>query len=411
MGQAKNRYLEQLEKQYSCNSDKCVCCDCIGEVAISNFAKSNMHSDYCDYCGSSSNKAIAVNLDEIVEHIACCIDTYWCNPAEELFYDDGYEGEVLEIEDLLYQYGFELNSDELYEDIVGAFSDAHWCKRDYALLEESERLAYGWQDFRNAIKHRRRFTFWSMGPLNGDPDFDHPDDVPVGEMLKIVEESVHKIGLITEIPTTEKIWRVRVHDKDKTLSKASDFASPPEKFAQQPNRMSPAGVSMFYGAIDFGTACHETVEVKRASGRSVSGGYFTPTRPLSILDLTEKVEIPSFWEKGETRRRAIIKFLRQFAKDLSQPIPRENIEHIEYVPTQAFSEYFRFEVKTPDGKPVDGIRYTSSKNGAACYVLFVEHEQCFKQEKPFDNDSILQFNKSSLTCMSAVDAIRQWDIK
>ena len=70
-------------------------------------------------------------------------------------------------------------------------------------------------------------------------------------------------------------------------------------------------------------------------------------------------------------------FLRGFAHDISQPVLKDEREHIDYVPTQILSEHIRHIYKTPDNAAIDGIIYKSSKEGAndAC-VIFIENEDC-----------------------------------
>ena len=62
---------------------------------------------------------------------------------------------------------------------------------------------------------------------------------------------------------------------------------------------------------------------------------------------------------------------------LKQTVARDGREHIEYVPTQIVTEYFRFRFMTYDNRKVLGILYESSlrKNEKAC-VPFVDQGGC-----------------------------------
>ncbi|MCV5735784.1 RES family NAD+ phosphorylase, partial [Escherichia coli] len=65
---------------------------------------------------------------------------------------------------------------------------------------------------------------------------------------------VDSLNLYKNIKVGEKVLRVRIHDKKTKLNSANDIGSPPVEFAVYPNRMSPSGISMFYGAFDRRTA-------------------------------------------------------------------------------------------------------------------------------------------------------------
>ncbi|WP_315264419.1 RES family NAD+ phosphorylase, partial [Tannerella forsythia] len=63
----------------------------------------------------------------------------------------------------------------------------------------------------------------------------------------------------------------------------------------------------------------------------------------------------------------------------SKDIKHDNKIHIEYVPTQIMTEYFRYVFTEISDIKIDGILYPSSQNGGNCYVLF------------FDNKTSLEF--------------------
>ena len=64
-------------------------------------------------------------------------------------------------------------------------------------------------------------------------------------------------------------------------------------------------------------------------------------------------------------------------EELTRPIVKDGREHIEYVPTQIVTEYFRHVFRTSIGEQVKGILYRSSRNGeGTCCVLFFGNENC-----------------------------------
>lgn len=60
--------------------------------------------------------------------------------------------------------------------------------------------------------------------------------------------------------------------------------------------------------------------------------------------------------------------------ELAKPIARDRSIHVEYIPTQVVTEYFRTAF-LHDGSPIDGIRYQSARHSGHCsLVLFADQE-------------------------------------
>lgn len=99
---------------------------------------------------------------------------------------------------------------------------------------------------------------------NSDYDKDQHDEMNPIDILDSLEYIIKDIELIRKIPCSTEIRRVRIVNPDIELSTAKELGSPPREFATMANRMSPAGISMFYGAFDIETAIKETyVETKK----------------------------------------------------------------------------------------------------------------------------------------------------
>mgnify|MGYP002606508380 FL=1 len=134
-------------------------------------------------------------------------------------------------------------------------------------------------------------------------------------------------------------------------------------------RMSPAGVSMFYGAFDKETAISESI--KSADEKVLAIGEFKTIRELTVVDLTALPTDVSIWmDKWEG-----IAFLKSFHKDITQPLLKEAKEAIEYVPSQIFTEYLRWMFTDKQGRHVDGLVYKSCKTKKANVVLFCNNEE------------------------------------
>jgi hypothetical protein len=55
-------------------------------------------------------------------------------------------------------------------------------------------------------------------------------------------------------------------------------------------------------------------------------------------------------------------FLSAFIDDIARTTERDGREHIDYVPAQIVTEYFRRVFRTPDGGRLDGIVYPSTRD-------------------------------------------------
>ncbi len=381
-----------------------VCTDCIGDEHLAVFIRRNSVNGACDYCDRSHNEIspLLVVLDFMMSRVS----SEWSDPIDELPFDSGeggYQGEVYSASDLLEHLGYAPESNRLYEDVVEAFSDHEWCHRDYFALREDERLATGWTSFASAIKHLRRYTFWTMGDVHSNSEY-HPDFTPIGTLLREIGDCAIAAGLIRVIPDGEQLWRVRVHDAEEQPVTGEELGSPPRQLANQPNRMSPEGVSMFYGASDFETACQETIDPVRTSQRVVTGGAFVTTKQIYMLDLFDLPPLPSFWA-ADGMGQAASRFLRRFRKEISRPIERGRSHHLEYIPTQAFTEFVRFGLKTRETESISAVRYPSSRNGRPCYVVFADNAQCSEAGSHHDCEQVLRLDTTSIRRMT----VSGWD--
>lgn len=165
----------------------------------------------------------------------------------------------------------------------------------------------------------------------------------------------------------------------KELHGPEELGPPTREHATQPNRMSPAGIVMFYGATKPDTALLETFQPTRegANRKSVWVSPFRFVKEIHVLDLTHLPRIPSIFDQERRELLNGISFLRSFEKDFVQPIKRDGHEHIDYAPTQIVTEYIRHRFRTEDSQPLEGIVYRSSKQkrGTAC-VLFIDGSNC-----------------------------------
>ena len=133
---------------------------------------------------------------------------------------------------------------------------------------------------------------------------------------------------------------------------------------------------MFYGAEEASTALVETADPAADIGRRLTYGMFKCLRPLALLDLFDLSALPSYFAQDRRGEWDEVSFLRRFAAEVAKPIRRDGRSHVEYVPTQAFTEFVRFQMRRKPNGGIDGIRYRSSRDGKPCVVLFCTAQQC-----------------------------------
>ena len=382
--------MEAQEKGFFVDEDKVVCTNCFEDAGIRRFIAEHNTKETCSYCAETGNATCS--LEQTMEHISSSIKSEWGHPEDEgLPYETregGWQGPVYDSCELINEIGLEITTTELNEDIcrgLGVFES--WCERDRLSLTDDETLLYGWRDFSRFVINEARYVFFRASPSFHDPN-QHDKMNPVN-ILDSLDTIVKELGLLNVMKKEKSIKRVRIVGRNEVPVSAKELGSPPYRFAKIPNRMSPAGIPMFYGAYKIETAIAETFDPKKHSGKKAVCGHFFPLRDLSILDLSKDINIPSIFE-GSKRRRVLTKFLGGFMDDFTKPIDGEDRSHIDYVPTQIVTEYFRRVFVLEDGKKLDGIVYPSSKDKRhAAIVLFATNDQCVEKTDQHFNDAML----------------------
>ena len=318
---------------------------------------------------------MACKLDVVAMQMARSIRQEWCDPGEVLPHDGEYiGGEIFNGSDILEEVGPFPESGQLTVDLQEFFAASDCCRDNGLAVSQSERLQFGWKRFCEVVSHQRRFTFWT--DCSDGQSEDNPDYLPTAGMLAEITQVTNEMGLLQEFPKGTAYWRAADHAVSESLPVPNRFTSPPIEFALQPNRMSPAGISMFYGAEYFNTAVLEVCGNEIHSGRSVSAVQFESCRPLWLLDLCHLNKSVSYYAENGRVNWHRSAFLRYFASDISKPIGRDRRQHIDYVPTQVLTEFVRYHMRTVTGISIDGIRYLSSRNRHPCVVLFFYQEDC-----------------------------------
>lgn len=143
---------------------------------------------------------------------------------------------------------------------------------------------------------------------------------------------------------------------------------------------------MFYGAFAEETAIAEVYDCPVKPKRIVSVGRFENLRALRLLDFTKLPSYPSIFNGQTQDERGPLRFLHHFVWDSTRGITKDGREHIEYVPTQVVTEFFRHILTDGDGNHFDGLLYPSAKHeGGICCVIFFSNEDCTQNREPLKN--------------------------
>lgn len=398
MGFAKRVWMEEIERGFRYIGDKYVCSNCFEDYAIKEFIKENAESQTCDYCSATSDELIAAEIDKVIAFIVDGIRSEWGDPNNEGVSWESREGgwqgtKVLDSYDLIEQlYIIDYTGSELFNDIVQSLCDKEWCQKDPYGLPVSKEWIYDWEYFSNLVKYNTRYVFFRLSSKSNNKEWEpKPDNAH--EILDQIGSIVNQICLVRTIETNTEFVRVRMHNNDEALTTVEKLGPPPKKLALQSNRMSPAGIPMFYGSFVEETALRETYDSNKSH---VTIATFRNLKPLKVLDLSLLPVFPSLFDEEKRDQRQAIMFLREFVEDMTKPIDRDGREHIEYVPTQIITEYFRHIFKDNDKEQIRGIIYPSSvgDRGKSC-VLFFKSEDCI-QDKSDDDKAWLTMITSSI---------------
>lgn len=379
MGYAKNAMMEEQSRGWA-SLDKTVCAACVSDEDLKKLIRSSSDDEPCSYCRRSPSAP----FDSLMTAIDQGISSEWQDANDAGLFWDGREGgwqgvDVTDTYDLFHDEIDVFENEELRRDVIGAYSmyTCEWVPRDFERLPHDEVLENCWERFSAMVKHATRYVFLLDQQMQQSDD-DDPDYLPPGRFLQELDRLVKELNLIQELPAGSVFYRVRRHQADLIVRTPGGLAAPNPREARFPNRMSPAGIPMFYGARDVATCLAELGPT--ADEPCSTAGAFRTARAVHVLDLTRIPEVPGLFAPPSKlkQKRARLRFLREFAQDVSRPVARDEFNHIEYVPTQVVTEYFRRAFRTRNGQAIHGILYPSAQRaGGVCCVLFFEkHQTC-----------------------------------
>lgn len=358
-----------------------VCDSCVDEEALQEFIQANAVMDSCDFCGREAAEAIACDFDDFKHVFASGIAVDWDNALDFMPRDgDGWalDDAHTDIYDLLTdgELDVELHP-ALFQAVVDAFIDISYAPRYYFDVAPDEALRYGWERFVTEVMHTRRYFFGAAAA-----DDDDPREISPADMMSALGRVVAERQLVRPLVAGAELFRGRLQERGlPPPAGAKELGTPPADRVRRSSRMSPNGIAMFYGTFDEETAVAETVAAGRAADEDLTIGVFRTHAEMQIVDLVDPPPVLSRFLEDPDNSRPALRFLHRFVDEAKRPVDRNEREHLEYVPTQIVTEYFRHIHERGYGERVDGISYRSAANdGGASVVLFVDNGDCADEE-------------------------------
>ena len=127
----------------------------------------------------------------------------------------------------------------------------------------------------------------------------------------------------------------------------------------------------------------------------LTGAAWQCARPLQVLDLSELPRVPSIFAVSREERGGLL-FLCEFVKSITAPVVHDGHEHIEYVPTQVLTEYFRQQVTALDGSALDGIVYPSARRRSGKSLVVFRSQEDLDPATLSGQEPLLKLDSSSV---------------
>ncbi|MGR6858951.1 HEPN-associated N-terminal domain-containing protein [Aliivibrio salmonicida] len=324
MGRVKHFMMEEEVRGFYSVGDKYLCSGCVGEKDLALYVRKNGHRGECTYCGNKLRNV--VHFDLMMERLIASIFQEYGDPNNVgVAWDRGWCGDVFDSYDLLDRIGIPFESMVLQDDVLTSLEGKEWCKQDFYQLSPSQAYIFGWKKFVDLVKHKSRYSFYRTIEEN---EYGGYEEIPAQYFMDSLSGIVDSLNLYKTLPVNSSVIRVRIHARKEKWNTAKQLGSPPLECSTYANRMSPSGISMFYGAFDRRTAIAETYEITNED-KVATVGTFELTRDLKFIDFSELPNQEGFFSGVERSYRHKLAFIYEFLDDLTAPVSKDGLEHIE----------------------------------------------------------------------------------
>jgi len=315
------------------------------------------------------------------EWVTCTPEVEW--EAENLGWHGGRDGWISS-DSMIRSVLPELRNakGELLKDMVSSIA-SEWRPRRQYDPEPEDFFSYRWDEFADAVKYHTRYIYYRVN-TDWQKDINNRNRnsrfrICPSHVIEEVLDKISDLDITQTISPGTIIWRARSCDVNKLLSAPEELGPPSIEQALASTRMSPVGIPVFYGSFDRETAIAETLQTEKANGVSkfITVGRWKTVQEFRVLNLAEIPAMPSLFDAKMRRLRPTVSFLESFSDEISRPILKDGHEHIEYAPTQVFTEYIKHVYRDQEGSGLDGILYENTvREGGINCVLFITKEDC-----------------------------------
>lgn len=355
-----------------------ICYNCAGNKNYKEFIKNNGEaSKKCNYC---KGRRTCIDIEKLADEVD---DEYRNNyvPKEggdppEFIISELLEAEPDIADDLVSILSGRENRD------VSQGADAYYDSDEF--YGENDVVDFGnlverqdeWQFFCYWIKHKKRFFNNDLIKYL-DSNFSGLQNFKAGN-----KSPIRHIEPNDPDSTFYRARLVSPSEIQKIRSNSSIELGPPPENKARAGRMNPVGVSVFYGAFKPETCI---AEIKGSVGDLAIVGQFKLKKPIRVLDLSIlcTIDEPDYSSAGHIDELCgLYYFLRGFSSEIGKPV-REIDSDLEYLPTQAITEYFAHNLR------VDAVIYPSSQVSRREYnITILNHAVRIRGD---DDDSCLSY--------------------
>lgn len=384
MGMAKDMQMAEDEQGWS-YSDKQVCERCVDDSSLAGaVAAAADENEVCDFCGDKGAASLDVLLDAFVAGVS--LEYTDANSALVPWEgrEGGYQARTYDRWDLVGLFPEAFRADGLAEAVAESLNDILWASRDWAWRGRDVVLSDAWAAFSDQVKFRTRYVIWLLEDDASRRDARYTGEIAVGDVLHDIGRLLDELDMLTVLPAGSRLWRAQLHSTHalEPAPNASRLGTSPREHAKQPNRMSPAGIPMFYGALDRQTALDEVARHNRDNEPYATMGAFALSSPITVVDLARLPEPPTIFHPTLGSRRREIAFLHEFVKEMSAPVAPGD-EVIAYVPTQVVTEFFLRVLRPASRATITGLAYASAVHaGGRSVVIDIPQENCLEATTP-----------------------------
>ena len=323
--------------------EKFICFECFRNNGIKKFIKEVKKLGNCNFC--PQDNIYIRGFQEVVEYIIQCIKHEYEEHPNGMF----------NIKDVLNDKNFKCSTYPYTEIIKALLESSYSLKSETNFKDnpiETQKLIVIWDRFKETIKKQNRFFIKNYSLSYNSLGEEYFPSVILDRIIECLREN----ECISEIKEGDYIFRARSFFEAKEYN-AKNLGYPTEAYRYS-TRMSPLGIPAFYASTEQDVAVNEVRQSVGQPAKKFIVGCWVFNKDINVVDFTKipKREI-DFFDLKLQKKKDEADFLKEFSKTVSEPIRKDKQEHIEYIPTQALSEFIKMSFKD-----IYGIAYSSNTN-------------------------------------------------